>query len=74
MKKHTLSLRSTYFGAGDDLHFRKDIAVAAGDELLKALRRTALQKYPEMEGDDSSWDQLVIGIWPGLYAVHQFIV
>ncbi|CAK9081929.1 Fucoxanthin-chlorophyll a-c binding protein [Durusdinium trenchii] len=51
-----------------------DIAVAAGDELLKALRRTALQKYPEMEGDDSSWDQLVIGIWPGLYAVHQFIV
>ncbi|CAK9102433.1 unnamed protein product [Durusdinium trenchii] len=41
------------YGGGDDLHFRKDIAVAAGDELLKALRRTALQKYPEMEGDDS---------------------
>lgn len=28
----------------DDLHFRKDIAVAAGDELLKALRRTAIQR------------------------------
>ena len=28
----------------DDLHFRKDIAVAAGDELLKAVRRSAIRK------------------------------
>lgn len=34
-----------YGQKGDDLHFRKDVAVAAGDELLKALRRTALSRY-----------------------------
>ena len=42
-----------YGQRGDDLHFRKDIAVAAGDELLKAARRTALRKYPDMEEDGS---------------------
>lgn len=34
-----------YGQKGDDLHFRKDVAVAAGDELVKALRRTALSRY-----------------------------
>lgn len=44
----------------DDLHFRKDIAVAAGDELLKALRRTAIQRYPEMASEDSKSVLLVL--------------
>ncbi|CAJ1330941.1 unnamed protein product [Effrenium voratum] len=38
---------SGIYGKGDDLHFRKDIAVAAGDELLKAVRRTAATRYPD---------------------------
>ena len=42
-----------YGQRGDDLHFRKDVAVAAGDELLKAVRRTALRWYPGMEADGS---------------------
>ncbi|CAE7783569.1 PAT23, partial [Symbiodinium pilosum] len=45
--------RGIYGQRGDDLHFRTDIAVAAGDELLKAARRTALRKYPGMEADGS---------------------
>ena len=33
----------------DELHFRKDVAVQAGDELLKALAREARLRYPDLE-------------------------
>lgn len=41
------SAKGIYGQKGDDLHFRKDVAVAAGDELIKACRRTALSWYAE---------------------------
>lgn len=39
------SRRGIYGQPRDDLHFRSDVAVEAGDELLKAVRRTALSWY-----------------------------
>eukprot|EP00438_Fugacium_kawagutii_P003830 Skav230277 [mRNA] locus=scaffold3387:579145:580302:- [translate_table: standard] len=47
--------KGIYGQKDDDLHFRKDIAVAAGNELLKALRRTAAKRYPDLtsEGNQS---------------------
>eukprot|EP00928_Gymnodinium_smaydae_P028523 TRINITY_DN21727_c1_g3_i1.p1 TRINITY_DN21727_c1_g3~~TRINITY_DN21727_c1_g3_i1.p1 ORF type:complete len:453 (+),score=57.90 TRINITY_DN21727_c1_g3_i1:191-1360(+) len=47
--RHKLGI---YGQRGDDLHFRKDIARAAGDELLKALCRTALSRYGNGLKDD----------------------
>ena len=47
-----------YGQKGDDLHFRKDIAVAAGDELLKALKRTAINRR--------QWLNLMFVIWCNL--------
>lgn len=45
--------RGIYGQKGDDLHFRGDIAVAAGDELIKACRRTALGWYGDTLGHGS---------------------
>lgn len=36
----------------DELHFRKDVAVRAGDELLKALAREARWRYPDLEAQN----------------------
>lgn len=37
--------RGIYGQRGDDLHFRRDVAIAAGDELIKAVRRAAISWY-----------------------------
>jgi len=44
-------VRGIYGQPGDDLHFRKDLAIAAGDELIKACRRTAIARYGSNLGD-----------------------
>lgn len=39
--------KGIYGQRGDNLHFRKDIAKAACDELLKAVYRTAMRRYSD---------------------------
>jgi len=43
--------RGIYGEPGDDLHFRRDIARAAGDELIKAVWRTARCRHSPDFGD-----------------------
>lgn len=42
--------KGIYGQKGDDIHFRKDIAVRAGDELIKACHRTAALRYGDNLG------------------------
>eukprot|EP00927_Polykrikos_kofoidii_P051283 TRINITY_DN45075_c0_g1_i1.p1 TRINITY_DN45075_c0_g1~~TRINITY_DN45075_c0_g1_i1.p1 ORF type:complete len:452 (+),score=66.25 TRINITY_DN45075_c0_g1_i1:43-1398(+) len=42
------SFQGIYGQKGDDIHFRKDVAIAAGDELLKGIRRTSMARYSDV--------------------------